>query len=156
MLHLASERRFSAASVECRKSPAQSSELWFGEGFEFKSGTRRFENAERPFDFLSLPTGGRPSQRQVFDPGRVGGRQQVFKRFQDDLSLQLAVKGDAEQMPHHEGEKNRPRGFDSLGHVTGDTGGDRWDSPPLYGALDQRDRLVADWSGRRQQNRVRL
>jgi|GEM_PF-6108679 len=69
--------------------------------------------------------------------------------------LHLAVKRHAEMMPHHKRHENGAWRLDVLGYVECDGDRDGGDSSSFYCTLDQRDRLVADRSGGREQRDVR-
>lgn len=105
---------------------------------------------------LALQSGHRPLERKIPDPRRIGGGEEMVKRLQEDLALQLEMEGDSKQVAHHEGQKDSPGRLDLLGHIAGHTGGNRGNASSFYGALDQRDRLMADRSSRSEQSDVGL
>lgn len=73
----------------------------------------------------------------------------MIETLQEDAPLERLMEGDAEMVPHHEREEDRSRRTGVLGHVPRHGGGDGGDASTFDGALDQRDALMADGSGRR-------
>lgn len=63
--------------------------------------------------------------------------------------MQIAVKGNAKVVSHHEWQEYGTRRLGMFRNVAGDAGRDRGYSSSFQGALHERDRLMTDGSGRR-------
>lgn len=59
-------------------------------------------------------------------------------------------------MTHHKRDKNGSRRFYMLSYVQGNGDRDGRDFSSFYGTLHERDALMADRSGRRKQDHIRL
>lgn len=60
----------------------------------------------------------------------------------------------AKVMAHRPRDENRTRNFDGCGYILSDCDRDRWNSPFLDLSLNQSDRLMANGSGRSEQDNV--
>jgi len=110
---------------------------------------------DHALDLLSLPTRPRPRHRQVVDVSApLHGLRPVEGR-QDDAPLQLAMEGDPEMVTHHEGHEDRAWRPGMFRDVAGHRDRHRGDTPSFYGALHERDGLMSERSGRRQEGDVR-
>ena len=70
--------------------------------------------------------------------------------------LQLNMKRHAEMVSHHKRQKHRPRRLDLLRYIQGHRKRNGRDTSIFNGALHERDALMADRSGRREQHNIRL
>ncbi len=80
----------------------------------------------------------------------LSGREPI-EGSEDDVSLEIAVKGHAKMMAHHERDEHGPGWLCVLRDVTRYADGYRWNSSSLNSALHERDRLMSYWSSRAQQ-----
>ena len=78
----------------------------------------------------------------------------MVERFEDDSPLKLAVERHSEVVTHHERDEHGARRLDVMRHVERDADGNCRDASLFDSALHERDALVADRSGGREQHRV--
>lgn len=106
------------------------------------------------FILFPLTSSFGPGNGQLFyNATLIGGNEQV-QGFENYPPLQFSMEGNSKMMPHHEWNKDGPRRFYLLRDIFGDADRNCGNSPFFYGALDQRDRLVTDRSGGREQRNI--